>query len=103
MFQTIFFFVTCMQSEAEEKVLNRKFHGKMEKTIKERQRIGKITPELEDQFMSGRILGKLCILVDFLRKNRMNANQAFNVETSKIHALCMRFWSLRHFCHSYSE
>uniref|UniRef100_A0A2I9LPP6 40S ribosomal protein S8 n=1 Tax=Centruroides hentzi TaxID=88313 RepID=A0A2I9LPP6_9SCOR len=43
-------------TEAEEAVLNKKRSKKTEKKYKERQKIAKVEPALEDQFMTGRML-----------------------------------------------
>lgn len=46
------------QTDAEEAVLNKKRSKKTEKKYKERQRTAKVETALEDQFMTGRVLGK---------------------------------------------
>ncbi|XP_035208150.1 40S ribosomal protein S8 [Stegodyphus dumicola] len=43
-------------TEQEEAILNKKRSKKTEKKYKERQKLAKVDPMLEDQFMSGRIL-----------------------------------------------
>ena len=47
------------QTDAEEAVLNKKRSKKTEKKYKERQRTAKVESTLEDQFMTGRVLGKV--------------------------------------------
>jgi hypothetical protein len=48
-----------LQSEAEDKNLNRERKGKALKKIQARQASGKVDPVMDDQFMSGRVLGKM--------------------------------------------
>lgn len=43
-------------------MLNKKRSKKTEKKYKERQRTAKVETALEDQFMTGRVLGKDCVM-----------------------------------------
>lgn len=46
-----------LQTQEQEAALTKKRSKKTEKKYKERQKLAKVDPALEDQFMSGRILG----------------------------------------------
>lgn len=47
-----------MQTEAEEEVLNKKRSKKAQAKYKARQRFAKVEQGLEDQFATGRVLGR---------------------------------------------
>jgi very-short-patch-repair endonuclease len=46
-----------LQTEEEEKMLNKKRSKKAERKYKTRQRLAKVETALEEQFQSGRLLG----------------------------------------------
>jgi hypothetical protein len=49
------------QTEAEEAVLYKKRSKKVENKYKARQRLAKVEPALEEQFQTGRVLGRLYV------------------------------------------
>jgi small subunit ribosomal protein S8e len=57
------FFIIFLKTEAEDAVLNKKRSKKTEKRIKLRQKVAKVDPALEEQFQTGRVLGKFIILL----------------------------------------
>lgn len=53
-----FFVCWILQTEAEEAIINKKRSKKIVKKIKLRQKTSKVDPALEEQFQTGRVLGK---------------------------------------------
>ena len=54
---------SILQTDAEEAVLNKKRSKKVEKKLALRQKTSKVDPALEEQFQTGRVLGKIRVTV----------------------------------------
>jgi len=53
-------FNLCIQTPEEEEILNKKRSKKVQKKFDVRRKTSKISPLLEEQFLQGKLLGKLC-------------------------------------------
>lgn len=52
----------CLQTEAEEAIINKKRSKKIVKKLKTRQKTAKVDPALEEQFQTGRVIGEYKLL-----------------------------------------
>lgn len=72
------FIIYLLQTEAEEELLNKKRSKKVQKKYEVRQRTSKVEPAIEEQFQTGRLLGKI-----FKKVLDFNLNLAFPIKKIK--------------------